>query len=257
MEAPMSELGPEARAILEAGKRGDDPGPEDRARMRRALMASIAAGGAGAAASIAGEGAARAAEKTIEAAGTAKLAGGVWKLLLGLAVVGAVGGGLMLRRSAPAAQEPAAPVPIEAQEEARAAGPVEMPQAAEPAPPVRAEPAPPANPAAAPAAKRAPAAVKAPPLAAEDTLEAETRRLREAHDALNRGNAARALELLDAQSADFAGGQLREERAAARALSLCKLGRTDQASAEAGRFLRDNPRSPLADRVRAACSPAR
>jgi hypothetical protein len=257
MEASMSELGPEARAILEAGKNGDDPRPEDRARMRRALMASLAAGGAGAAASLAGEGAAGAAEKTIEAAGAAKVLGGMWKLFLGLAVVGAVGGGLMLRQSTPAPRAPASSAPVAAHEQARVTGSVEMPQAEAPAPPVREEPARPAHSMAQPSARRAPAtAAKAPP-AAGDTLEAETRRLREAHDALNGGDPARALALLDAQSADFAGGQLREERAAARVLALCKLGRTDGANAEAGRFLRENPRSPLADRVRAACSPAR
>jgi len=245
----MSELGREARAILEEGKHGDDPTPEDRARTRRALMAALAAG---AAASAAAEGAAAAAEKTAEAAGAAKAAGGLWKLFVGIALVGAVGGGLMLRQSTPQVSLPP-PAPIEAQKEEQAARVVEKPEVAKPAPPVPAEPAPSANPMAPPAAKRPVAMTKAPPTA-EDTLEEETRRLREAHGALNGGDPARALELLDAQSADFASGQLREERAAARALALCKLGATDHAVEEARRFLRDNPRSPLADRVRAACA---
>lgn len=239
----MSELGPEARAVLEAGRSGDDPRPEDRARMRRAVMAAIAAGGAGGAASLAGEGAAHAAERTLEAAGAAKVAGAAWKLLLGLAVVGAVGGGLMLRQTTPAS------TPIEA----RAAGPLLLPPARETAPPARNEPATTANAMALPAPKRVPAATKAP-LAVEDPLEAETRRLREAHDALNGGDPARALALLDAQAVDFAEGQLHEEREAARVLALCKLGRAESASAEAARFLQNNPRSPLADRVRAACA---
>ncbi|UQA60850.1 hypothetical protein [Polyangium aurulentum] len=245
----MSELGREARALLEEGKHGDDPTPEDRARTRRALMAAIAAG---AAASAAAEGAAAAAEKTAEAAGAAKAAGLSSKLLVGIALVGAVGGGLMLRPSTPEASAPP-PAPIEVQKEARAVGTVEKPEAPEPAPSLPAAPAPSAHPTAPPAAKRPAAASKAQP-AAEDTLEEETRRLREAHGALNGGNPARALELLDAQSADFAGGQLREERAAARVLALCKLGATPGAVEEARRFLQDNPRSPLADRVRAACA---
>jgi hypothetical protein len=249
MEAPMSELGREARAILEEGKSGDDPTPEDRARMRRALMTAIAAGGA---ATAAVEGAAQGAEKTAEAAGAAKTAGAVWKLLLGLAVVGAAGGGLILRQSTPAVSAPP-PGPVEVQHEAQARGIVEPPALEEPAPSVPVEPAPPAHAMAPPAAKRSPVPTKAP-ATAEDTLEAEMQRLREAHGALNNGDPARALALLDAQSTDFEGGQLREERAAARVLALCKLGGTDRAGEEARHFLRDNPRSPLADRVRAACS---
>src|SRR6185437_11501775 len=86
-----------------------------------------------------------------------------------------------------------------------------------------------------------------------DRLEAETRDLSEAHAALNEGDPARALALLDEQSTAYADGQLREERAAARVLALCKLGRADEARALAARFLAENPRSMLADRVRSAC----
>ncbi len=68
----MSELGPEARSVVDAGRAGDDPTPRDRARVRAALMTAIAAGSAGTAA-VVGEGAA--------AAGAAK----------GAAAVGAAG----------------------------------------------------------------------------------------------------------------------------------------------------------------------
>ena len=81
----------------------------------------------------------------------------------------------------------------------------------------------------------------------------ETRGLGEAHSALQSGDAERALSLLDQQSAAHAQGELREERAAARVVALCKLGRTTEARAVAESFLRENPRSLLADRVRAAC----
>jgi hypothetical protein len=59
--------------------------------------------------------------------------------------------------------------------------------------------------------------------------------------------------MLDEQSATYETGQLREERAAARVLVLCKLGRVEEANAAAARFLRDNPRSPLLDRIRPGC----
>jgi outer membrane protein assembly factor BamD (BamD/ComL family) len=84
-------------------------------------------------------------------------------------------------------------------------------------------------------------------------LDVETRSLGEAHGALQSGDAARALALLDKQSATYAQGELRQERAAARIMALCKLGRGAEARAAAESFLRENPRSPLTDRVRAAC----
>jgi hypothetical protein len=90
-----------------------------------------------------------------------------------------------------------------------------------------------------------------------DSLIAETERLREAHGALRGGDPEKALALLSEQAAEGEGQKLREERAAARVLALCKLGRVDEANAEAAAFLAQNPRSPLADRVRNACPKSR
>ena len=70
---------------------------------------------------------------------------------------------------------------------------------------------------------------------------------------MQEGDAARALALLEAEKANAEGQKLREERAAARVLALCKLGRVEEANAEASQFLEKSPRSPLADRVRKAC----
>lgn len=89
---------------------------------------------------------------------------------------------------------------------------------------------------------------------AEDALEIETRHLGEAYRELQSGNPTRALSLLDQQSTVHAGGELGEERAVARLVALCKLGRAVEAKAAADRFLREHPRSPHADRVRAGCS---
>ncbi|KYF49516.1 hypothetical protein BE04_37450 [Sorangium cellulosum] len=74
-----------------------------------------------------------------------------------------------------------------------------------------------------------------------------------AQGALRAGDAGRALALLEEHAAEFRAGTLRQERMAARVFALCALGRIDEARAEAARFLRDAPRSPLAERVRAAC----
>jgi hypothetical protein len=94
----------------------------------------------------------------------------------------------------------------------------------------------------------APAAAP-PAIPAEDPLIAETRRLREAHGALQAGDAQKALALLGEE-----GGQLGEERAAARVLALCQLGKVAEMEAARAAFLRDHPRSPLASRVGAGCS---
>jgi hypothetical protein len=265
----MSELGPEARAILAAGRDGDDPSSADRARVRRALMMAIAAG----AASTAGEAAAQAGTAKAAAASAAKASlslGSAWKAVFGLAILGSLGGGLAIvvssspqKQSAPAAAPaPAVSAPADIAEE--------QPRQEDPPPPVAPEitaqpapeekpkaphslPPPGARPSAAASAAPRPAEEKPP----EDPLVAETRALREAHGALNGGDPSRALALLDEQSTTYTDGKLREERAAARILSLCKLGRVDEARAEAARFLQENPRSPLAARVRGACATGR
>ena len=77
--------------------------------------------------------------------------------------------------------------------------------------------------------------------------------LNEAQRALASGQADRALQLLDRHARDFPRGSLVEERAAARIIALCALGRVTAARAEAAAFVRKSPESPLVDRVRAAC----
>jgi hypothetical protein len=248
-------------------------------------MTAIAAGGA----SVAAEGTAQAAAmktsagaSAVKIAGAGKVAasistGAAWKVVVGVVVVSALGGGTVLQQAR--SDNPAPPrARSSVSMQIRGAAPREMPRAALPkqAPPPLAEilapepplpVEPPAQAYAAPSVRRAPttapvassSAAVEPPRAVprEDTLEAETRRLREAHGALQNGDPGRALALLEAQSIDFAEGKLAEERAAARVLALGKLGRAAEASAEAERFLRENPRSPLADRVRAACAAPR
>jgi hypothetical protein len=266
----MNELGPAARAVVEAGRAGDDPTPGDRSRVRAALMASIAAG---AAATVAGEGAAAAgAAKGAATAGAAAVTlGWGWKALyVGLALAGAVGTGVAVRSIVTGvpigARAPGPLVPIEAPlRSAPSSAPIGAAVVAAPlssgtpaAPPPAASaarrllPSQPVTTGETPQPSEPEPAAKAPP--AVDPLVAETRGLGEAHGALKDGDPARALALLDAQGATYADGQLREERAAARVLALCKLGRADEARALAARFLAENPRSLLADRVRSACA---
>ena len=257
----MSALGPEARSILKAGRAGDDPQPADRARLRRKIGRAIAAGAAGAASAAgtaAGGAAAAAAGKGLSGALLANVLGGV---LLG----GAVCAGVWLASSPP--PRPAAPVTSHAVGDSTSAEAASLPAPIAPRAPAPEPPAPSAEPSSEPfaatapppvlPAQRPPASAAAPaPRGTDDPLVRETRSLGEAHGALQSGDPERALKLLDEQSATYADGQLREERAATRVRVLCKLGRTDEARAEAAAFLRDNPRSPLADRVRGACPAA-
>jgi hypothetical protein len=84
------------------------------------------------------------------------------------------------------------------------------------------------------------------------SLAAEVALMHEVDAALRARNPTGALTLLDEQG--NGAGFMAEERAVAHIVTLCQLGRVDQARAEATRFLHDRPRSPLAARVRATCA---
>ena len=266
----MSELGPEAREILRNGRDGDDPSAADRARIHSALMAAIAAG---AATTVAGQASASTASAIADlglpaSVGAAKpiatsLFGSVFGKGLLIFFLGAVGGiGALL--AWPPANSSHTPV----QSRGTANPAASIVEAVLPSPSAAALPEPPAEKQASdsvivaapvfsakPSAVRLASSASAPKTTEEsaDSLVAETQRLREAHGALRGGDPEKALQLLSEQAAEGEGQKLREERAAARVLALCKLGRVDEANAEAGAFLAQNPRSPLADRVRNAC----
>jgi hypothetical protein len=85
-------------------------------------------------------------------------------------------------------------------------------------------------------------------------VEAELALLREARSALSGSDPGRALELTDAHARAFPRGVLTEERAATRIVALCSLGRHTDGRRETQAFLARSPDSPLAERVRTACS---
>jgi hypothetical protein len=268
----MSELGPEAREILRNGRDGDGPSPVDRARIHSSLMAAIAAGAATTAAGQASAGTTSAVSDLGLSAsvGAVKpiatsLFGSVFAKGVMILFLGAGGAGALLAWShgnssrmpvepritdkpTVSTLETAAPVPPVASPEPPADKPVEAPVIASAA-------VVPAKPLSIHGAASAPAPKTTEETA--DSLIAETQRLREAHGALRGGDPEKALALLSEQAAEVEGQKLREERAAARVIALCKLGRVDEANAEAASFLAQNPRSPLADRVRKACPSSR
>jgi hypothetical protein len=91
------------------------------------------------------------------------------------------------------------------------------------------------------------------PTPTPDLLKAETAALREAQQALRTGDPGRALSLISQQNSRFSEGLLQQERAAARIMALCQLGRTAEARAEVVEFASRWPKSPLLARVRNAC----
>ncbi len=249
------ELSADARTLLEQARGGDDPAPADRARVRRALMATLA-GGAGVAASTAASSAAAATPAIVGGTG---LALGT-KIVAALVLVGAVGTTVVVapweeeerpvREAVPQTRvverrafETELVLPHEAPRPAEPVLEAPTPEPIAPAPQLRSGPR-----------TQAPSeVVPAPEPVAPSELAAEVALLREARARLNSGDPEGALGRLAAHADRFPDGTLAEERDATRVLALCRAQRRDEARAAAERFLRDRPSSPLAPRVRTSC----
>jgi hypothetical protein len=246
----MKELGADARRLIELAVDQDDPSPSDRARVRRALSAAVgtAAGLGGVtaatgalAAQISGAAAAgtTAGSATGASIGALKLAS--WLLMgagLGLAVsIPAVQLGERFEANNPtrtAQRSLSAPPGVTRHVQAAGTGrasadSVSTPESSTPRN-VRAAPEP------------------------TDSLAGESQLLSSAQRALASGDPERALSMLADHAARFPDGALAPERDAARVLALCASGNRVQARALADQFLARHSASPLAQRVRAACS---
>jgi len=225
----MSDLSARARQILDAGRRGEDPTPRDRERVRKALLQSLAAS------AVLGT------PGVVKGLWTAGVSVKAWAIVAATTVLtGSAVVGTLWHVKSQARQHAVVRSQI-----STVVAPV--PTVSSPAPTSKKE----RTAAMQPPAPRAVA--KAPD---KDTLVEETEALRQANQALQTGQAGRALELLDEQTLRFANGQLNEERAAARLLALCRLGRKQDAVADFAEFSRDHPQSPLLPRVRKACAEA-
>ncbi|WP_437680210.1 hypothetical protein [Sorangium sp. So ce131] len=256
----MSQLGPVSRSIIDAARNGDRSTAADRARVRAKLRRSLAVGTA-----LTAGGAAKTGFAMVSA--KAALPWGIVALLAPAAVVAALhttqgepkavprastAGAVIAgrARAAAAAQPPASDDRAPAESPREPALPIEPAEGKKLDPP-QATSARPEAPWRAPRAAPSGAPAAPPGVPAEDPLVAETRRLRDVHESLRRGDPERALALLDV--ADAGGQELREERAAARVVALCNLGRTAEGRAAMLDFLRQSPGSPYSARVRAAC----
>jgi hypothetical protein len=85
------------------------------------------------------------------------------------------------------------------------------------------------------------------------SLADELRVLEAAQAALREEDPEGALELLGQHEREFGDARLEEERRVLRAIALCKAGRLKQGRGEARVFVKANPTSNLANRVRDAC----
>jgi hypothetical protein len=252
----MTDLSPDAQSILEAGRDLDGAGDLEKARVRRALFAKIAAGGAVLAATstaaaesgaIAGGTTAGTAAATTSSAGTfAAVATPLAKILIPLAIVtGGAAGGFVAWR----AQRAMGPTPVVAPSSpAVAASPAPV---VVPAAPAIAPPAPTLRPAH--RARVAPAARTEAAVAPVNHLAEETALLASANAELRGGDARRALALLDDYDRRYPAGVLREEVLATRVIARCQQSPDRAARRAAETFLARHPASPLASRVRTSC----
>jgi hypothetical protein len=226
-----------------------------------AAGASVASTGLGAAGTLgsAGAGAATGASAGLSA-------GLVTKLALATTVAGAVGVGAVnveWKRPTQTADEKTATQQSATQEAVpatRPQPPVEqrLPEVVEEQPPLLEEPD--DTPGVAdqksltPKAARSAESLGLPTETARDRLDAELDLLRTAQNALQQGDPKQALIALDMHARLFPRGAMRQEREAARAVSLCEMGRLNQGREVARRLLAESPRSPLAQRMKRSCA---
>jgi hypothetical protein len=246
----MNDLGPEARSML-AAARGEAITREDRARIKRGVLLRVAVLGA--------------ASTTTAGAAAMSVA---TKITLTVLTVAALGGGaISLRAWKGRTQDPPAVARTHSTPRKLAAvapkapAVVAEPPAIPPEPEVKLEAQPeiqrreairgvarrPEIPGT-PAAEIAP--VPAPGLA---PLDPELTVLRRAQEDLRAGLPAKALRRLTDYDRRFGKGALEEERRAVAAIAFCQVDPGPAAKAQAERFLRTAPESPLAERVRTAC----
>jgi hypothetical protein len=244
----MSEMGPETRRLLELGRHGDDPEVADEHRVGRSLARRL---GAEAAAAAVGVGAAKSA-----AGATAGLGKLIALGVVGLGVVLGLAYGLLVpSRPTRASSEQAGVTSSQASASATAGAARGVSSEAAVAP-SGLVPEPSATVSLTRSASTARLNPVPEPPSGLDPLQAETAALRSAQRAIRSGDPARALALIREQDATYRGGALGQERAAARIFALCDLGRTEEARAEARRFARQWPRSPLLGRVQSgSCAP--
>lgn len=250
----MNELPPKARAFLEAAARADEPSAAERARSERVLRSALAAHGlTGLPPLAAGEPALK------EVTGTKLPAARLGlPLKVGVAVLALAGaaylGRTTLSRSTPAAPQPSAtgaPTAVEGSAaplgHSRPAAPASLADREDRSAPSTSAPPPGVRPA---LSRVAPERVSRRP---NDDLAEQLKTLETANNLVREGDFTAALHLLD-RSESASASVLREERRGLRVLARCGAAPDAVAQRERDAFLRQYPRSVLAERVRGACT---
>jgi hypothetical protein len=280
----MKELNDRARALLQATQFADDPTDEDFDRVHGAVAARIATAVAvGTAATVGAKAATAATSATASvattAAGGAALASAsiapaavtagaalpalkIAAWVVALSMTAGVGSAVVVKQThtqsprpvaaavvVPAPVNPPPPVAVvpAKQEAALVTNDVETvvaPPPVAPLTPVRQ--AAPAQP--------VPLIAPATPALPASTLEAEVAMLRDANAALNAGDAARALALLDEHARRFPNGFLIEDADVLQISATCATGQTGAARELAAVFLSRHPGSSYASAVRTSCA---
>jgi hypothetical protein len=238
----MNDLSPKATGLLDLGRHGDDPTDTEVSSNRRALAGKLGAATLGASAAL-GSAKQAAAATSVGTWTSAKVT-----LLCGAVIVGGAATWAIVQYDTGSSRHDArtvvAPPTVE-----RPPSVVDERAESHPSPATLVEPD---------ADKPAPPQTRSKPASAPrvPSISDELRLVRDAQQHLNRGEPAAALSLLSEHARRFPAGVLSEEREASRVLALCSLGQGEAARAQADDFIRRAPRSPFADRVRAACRSA-
>ena len=262
----MTDLSPEAKELLRQARMAFSP-PDGRIEAVRSAIQAQMAAFPGATPSISSP-ASGVATRALAAAGW-----GPGQIVASALVIGALGAGgltawLLSDRSSPAplasieaparAQPASAAAPAEPAEEG--IPPSATPPSLDPTPAWQASPAdlPPSSKLLSLPRDRARGSNRKTPLEptparVPDSLAEEVRLLRDARSALDRGEPAQALRVLNDHEKRFQRGTLYEERLATRVQALCALGFVDGARSTAQELERVAPRSPHLARVRASC----
>jgi hypothetical protein len=279
----VTELGAAERNLLAVLAEADEPTEADRERVRALVLQRVAtATGIAAATYVAGSAATGAAATGAAASGaaasgaiptalassttasTAIASSGAATVVATTAAVtwkGAVATKIAAALVSVGVASGAGWYAVKSQAPAQPAVSVQAPQAAPltatPEPVAAVQPVPAAEPVVeAPKPVEAPALVHRPAAAdpkANDHLSDEADLLKRVQRAINSGDTGTALTLLQQHATTYPSGVLVQERIGLRAITLCRAGQRDQGVAEATRFLKGNPSSPLSERVKSAC----
>ncbi len=213
----MSELGPQARALLDAARRSTSPTPAEAARLWDRLSDALPSG----------------------APSSGVTAGAGTKIAMAIAIVAAIGGGALLVAPSRSTSSMTFAAPRESEP------PVAPSLARAPATTIAEQPAPPLLTSV--PVEQLPRALlpRAAPVASASAApdDSDVTIVRAAYVALRAGDASRALALVDEHARRHPASALSAERDATRVLALCALGQRDQARTALQRFKKSFPSS--------------